>query len=1237
MSQLRESDVTLTSDELETLKDTAKACALEAARWADGKGNLTGEQEQTYAPKPKKRYFMGDDDAGSSEAAASKQAFQKGQCVVLQNLMTHAELNNKPARVVSFDSETNKYTISVANPRGYWYAAEDKLKSIDPPPTKDDYRACGIDQSTGQPTLDPLERPVHRQYGKKYSPELTARIDAMLEKYKHVFGKDVSKPCKFRPMGIELITGKALPSNPRYWKNSPAQRAEVRAQLQSFIDMGIVAPSKTAIVSNVLLVKRPGMPGKFRFTIDFRELNAATVAAPWQMPDVESQLARLAHKKVFGCIDLSSYYHQIELDKGSRFLTGFVTEDGIFEYQRVPMGLKNACAHAQSELQGAIDADPILAKHGLRNYFDDFPLAADNEDEFMEILEAVLRMGDKLDLKFNPDKSVFGVDSITHCGFIVSEKGIEVDPQRIESLQQIEAPKSLKGVQSVLGVWNYIRHFIPNFSTRALPLTNLVGKGKAKARSFLWTDECQAAFTDLKAATLDTKLLFNIDYTKPIYIRCDSSQFGAGAVLFQFNDLGQECPISYASRKYTLAERNYCTFQQEAAAVVWSLEKFSTFHQGHHVIVQSDHRNLSWINKSVMPQLTRWRLRLQDFDFSIEYYEGSKNVCADGLSRMMVDDSDIEISMRDFIPEHAAQQSLMLGGVPVRCLNEYKAMRADQTTTLKQSFTAGGVPKRCLNEYSQMSGNHCVTPAERVWHETPTLQVRQEESERDKEVLLAQPQSLTLDANDDDVEREPQEEQAAAPPIPDIESSVRATLDSVHNATVGHSGVLVTLSRVLRAQKEWASRSAMIEQIDQFISGCSVCQKFRKRHNRRTDERFVIEGNPFTELSVDVLKLPKRDCHGNLYVVVIVDSFSRWVSLEAAPDKTALSAARAIIRAIGNFGVPLKIRSDGGKEFINDVLAGLEYIMGVEHRQTMPYHHEGNSLAEKANRSVLENLRNIIFDKRYVLNGEHQWSDLLPLAQRIMNASFNSSIGCSPAALIFGDNIDLDRCLISPAPIPKTDIDVPSYVKTLAHNQRILMDAAAKTLHATHEKNLAKWNREHGNRTSTTQSTLRAHTSDTAEPLWVLARVKDDAPLEKWKPRWAGPFRLLDFKDDSTSVLRLFDTIRHTVIESHINDVALWDARFVNSTEGITKVAEADNWSYPIDGILGIALEPESEDDVPIALPLNRAREFSNKHKYLFSVKWQGYAEPSWEPYKTVKDTSVFELFASANPVLKLS
>jgi hypothetical protein len=775
----------------------------------------------------------------------------------------------------------------------------------------------------------------------------------------------------------------------------------------------------------------------------------------------------------------------------------------------------------------------------------------------------------------------------------------------------VQVPKSIKGVQSVLGVWNYIRAFIPNFSTRALPITNLVGKGagKAKHKTFLWTSECQAAFDDLKAATLDTKLLANIDYTLPIFIRCDSSQFGAGAVLFQFDEFGQERPIAYASRKYTLAERNYCTFQQEAAAVVWALEKFSNFHQGYHVTVQSDHKNLSWIKKSAMPQLTRWRLRLQDFDFSLEYYEGVKNVVADGLSRMMVDDKDIDISIRDFLPEHAAQQSYLQGTVPVRCLNQY-------------SFR----------------DTH-LTAADRVWEgladSAPVTETEQ---------TSALPEHVFATKEEDDDEASPEcrnfapieAREAEQPMIPDLgDESPRQIFDRVHNSTVGHNGVLVTLNRVLRMNKEWASRKEMLQNIDQFISGCAVCQKFRKRHNRRADERFVIEGNPFSELSVDILKLPKRDCNHNMYVVVIVDSFSRWVCLEAVQTKSALDAARAILRTFGNFGVPLTIRSDGGKEFINDILSSIELILGINHHKIMAYHHEGNSLAEKANRSVLENLRNLIFDKRYILNGEHQWSDLLPMVQRIMNASFNSSIGCSPAALVFGDNIDLDRCLITPQPERLAVDDVDEYVRVLAHNQRVLLDVSAQTLHQVHTKNIQKWNRGH-KRDSAVRERLEAAEDDDEPPAWVLARVKTDAPLEKWKPRWAGPYRLLDYKEGSLSVVRLYDTVEKKVLEAHINDVALWDASFVNSVEGLTRIAEADNWSYPMDGILGIALEPESDDDEPIALALDQPRAVQNKHKYLFSVKWQGYAEPSWEPYSTVKHTSVFDLFASAHPNLKL-
>ena len=1231
----------LTAEEHEVLSDAARACAMESADFYKNSAHLIGKS--AFKPTAKTaRYFLDEPACAPApipppQPDGQGQKFPNRHVCVLQNLVNKAEMNGTAVRIISWNEDEKTYNVGISNPRGYWTCREEFLRSLDPPASAQSapasalaagltFASCGIDTESGQPTLDPLERPVHRQYGKQVSAELTARIEIILKRFEDVFGKDITKPCKFRPMRIELIANAILPSNPKYWRNSPEQRKEVRNQLQSMLDMNIVRASDTAVVSNVLMVKRPGMPGKFRFTVDMRTLNDATAPMPWQMPEVQQQLDRLAGNSIFGCIDLSSYYHQIELEEGSRFLTGFITEDGVFEYNRVAMGLKNACAHAQSQLQKAIDEDPILKRYNVRNYFDDIPLAAKSDDEFCELLEAILALGRRFNLKFNREKSIFGMDSITHVGFVVRSTGVEVDAMRVDSLRAITAPQSMKGTQSVLGAWNYIRNFIPNFSSRALPLTDLVGSskgasGKRKPKPFVWTDQCQAAFDDLKQATLDTKLLANIDFTKEIFIRTDSSQFGAGAVLFQLDERGHEHPIAYASRKYTLAERNYCTFQQEAAAVVWALEKFACFFQGHEVTVQSDHKNLSWVKKSAMPQLTRWRLRLQDFDFRLEYLPGALNVCADGLSRIGVDDKDMLISMADILPAHAAEHSLLQGKqIPHRALNSFY--------------------KSCKRAHGRRRTH---TAAERAWGESSEddSDNAPEESHADSRRANFNPINAGHADNDSDEEGElfvhdPEpvgqgdallggDEQQPQLPAIDAGDVLRET----HNDVVGHAGVLTTLQRVLRTDKAWASRSQMIDDIDAFLSGCVTCQKFRKRHNTNKDQRFHIAGSPFSELSVDILHLPKRDCNGNLYVVVIIDSFTRWLSCVPVADKSALSAARAILQTVGNFGAPLTIRSDGGGEFVNDTLAALEVIIGIKHHKITPYLHEGNSLAEKANRSVLENLRNLIFDKRYDLNGEHQWSDLLPLAQRIINASFNSSIGCSPAQLVFGDNLELDRCLLTAMP-DVIDAEAPAYIQQLAGNQRVLMDAASKFLDATHSKNLKKWKQTHKSDTSL-QQMLQAAPED---GVWVLARIRDDAPLEKWKPRWAGPFRLLDFKSTTQSIVRLWDTVNNKVIESHLNDVELWNHKFTESVEGLTKVAEFDGWVYPMDGIIAMALTPDDDnaEHVPLDLSLKRTK---NKFQYSFSVKWRNYEEPSWVKYNALKDTSTFQVWAALHPALK--
>jgi hypothetical protein len=1126
--------------------------------------------------------------------------------------------------------------------RGYWLCAEANLRSADPikPPRTGPITAAtadladmGIDHESGNPTLEPEQRPIHRQFGKEFSVGLTAKIRLLKDKYKDIFSTDIRKPCKFRPMGIQLVPNAVLPRSPRFWKNSPEMRNEVRKQLQKLLADNVVIPSTTSIVSNVLLVKRPGMPGKFRFTVDLRQVNQATVPVKWCMPDVQNQLDRLKGCTIFGALDISQYYHQIELEIGSQYLTGFITEDGVYQYQRVPMGLTSACAWAQQELQKAIDADAILVKHNVRNYFDDIPIGAKTEEDFLEVLEALLALCQKFNLKINAEKSVFGVDSITHVGFIVDAEGARVDPMRTQSFRDMAAPSSVKGVQAVLGAMNYVRHFVPNFSVRAKPLTDLVGGRKKgeRATKFIWTDAAQLAFDDLKQAVTNTTPLAFLDYAKEIFIRCDSSQFGAGAVIFQFDEQGREHPIAYASRKYTLAERNYNTFQQEASVIVWALEKFAEFFQGHAVTVQSDHRNLAWIKRSAMPQLTRWRIRLQDFDFKIEYLPGPQQVCADGLSRLGCDDKDLQITMGDFLPTNAAAISLLNSPIPTRALN-------------------------C---YGQHVSGRAPTPAETVWNDVRAdIHVSAAESTQPETTSDAHAVTPLSDLSDDDDQHQPSSPSHAfsalrgrrakrppsaptppladAPTIPDLsEQDVEHLLRQSHSDIVGHAGVFITLQRALTANKGgWANRAKMIADVDAFISGCPCCQKFRKRRTQGA-HRFVIEGSPFAELSIDILKLPRADCHDCKYVVVIVDSFTRWTHCVAVEDKTALSAARALLQTVGIFGVPLTIRSDGGGEFINDVLKALEHVLGTSHHKVSPYLHTGNSLAEKANRSVLENLRNLIFDKRLTLHGEHQWSDLLPLAQRIINSSFNSSIGCSPASLLFGENVDLDRCLLRVQP-PPTCIDPTDYVNQLSHNQHVLLDAASQHLDAVHAANLAKWKADN-------RSSLKLQAAVQNVPLsraveegaWALARILADAPHDKLKPRWAGPFRLLDFKSASQSTVRLWDTVGKRVLEAHINDVELWNPLFEQSTEGLTKIAETDGWSYPISAILAIALKPADDDDEPVALPSSHQRTKA-KHAYLVSVQWQGYAEPSWVPLLSVEDTSIFQLWHPQRPLLRL-
>lgn len=1219
---------------------------------------------------------------------ADAELFAPGKYVEIVGASLKPELNGQRARlhrVVVYDTAPPSLSDSdvmweiriLGKNQGLWCCRQSRLKLLSsieqqrsrPHPAEAAFDDVGI--VDGQPDID-SKLLAHRQFGTEYSAALTKRINELRARYPQVFTTDVSKPCKFEPMRIKLKPNAVLPGKARFYRNTPKMREEVRRQIQEQLDWGAVRRCVTPHVSDVLLVKRPHMPGKFRFVVSYVKLNEAIEDEQLIMPDARSQHERLAGKKIFGAFDFSSYYRQIRLHEDSQYLTGFASDEGTFCYTTVPMGIKTACAYAQRVLQTALQNDPVLGKLDIKNYFDDLPFAADTEDEFMFIFQALLDFCVEHELKVNPDKSVFGVTSITHVGFVVSKEGVSIDPERFRDLSELTAPKSVKKVQSILGVLNYVRNFVSHFSDKARFLTDkLVSVAKivpASKRSradtsssknssasvaamdaaastssrsvkvkavpaFTWSDDDERQFQLLKADVLAAPMLAILDYSKPIFVRCDASRFGAGAVLFQYDSRGFEHPVCYASRKFLPAERGWSTFAQEASTVVWALERFAEFTQGYHVVVECDHRNISFVKKSAMPQIARWRLRLQDMDFTIRYLSGPNQVCSDGLSRQHVDDADIGVDFADVIPECALAEAT---AEQRRILSSLVEVAAVQAAYIAPVAARAEVVRQRVSKPVESDMAEPAVSDDIVFGDQPESE--DELSDSDADSLADDEDALSFGPHGEllDEAGQPIVEVNVQPPhlrVPVIDAAVEFA--AAHNDIVGHGGVYVTLQRALSNGRTWASRAQMLKDVDNFIQQCPCCQKMRKRSSGCLIDRHVISGSPFSELSIDLLKLPDSDVYGMKYIVVIVDNFSRWTSLVAIRGKTAVEAARALMQVIGNFGAPLSLRSDGGSEFVNGVITGISRMLGVAQHVVLPYTPTANGIVERANRAILERLREMIFSKKFVRHPEHVWSDLLPLVQRCINSSFHSAIGTSPAKILFGDNIDLDRCLLTKMPDART-VDVQSYIGALSYNQRVIIEEADAYQQRVCDKVIAKANASQ-RRKGRGGVLVNAAPKVLEVGSWVLVKPQDSYPIHKLAPRWLGPFRVSRFQADSEVVV-VFDTLKNKHRRFLKRQLEAFNVSAAAEQEGLTRVAETDDFEFPVDAIIGHSLIPASGTGATaMQLPVDFKRGSRPKRTFQFLLQWTNYAEPSWVPYSTACKLIQFPGYVVNFPDLNMS
>jgi len=235
-------------------------------------------------------------------------------------------------------------------------------------------------------------------------------------------------------------------------------------------------------------------------------------------------------------------------------------------------------------------------------------------------------------LKMRKSKCEFFRDSIKYLGFIVDKHGVKPDSAKVEALQRLPTPTTVREVRSFLGMTGYFRRFCPWYSKTALPLTNLTRKNV----KFAWTQDCELAFRTLIDQLSNPPVLAHPQVNKPYIVYTDASKNCVGAMLTQEFPEGER-PIYFLSHKLSPTQRNWPAVQAETYAIYFAMQKFRPFLYGApKITVRTDHRPLQYLFTAelVNPSIQRWAIYMSEFNIEIEHISGKDNLCGDFLSRI---------------------------------------------------------------------------------------------------------------------------------------------------------------------------------------------------------------------------------------------------------------------------------------------------------------------------------------------------------------------------------------------------------------------------------------------------------------------------------------------------------------------------------------------------------------------------------------------------------------------------
>ena len=442
-----------------------------------------------------------------------------------------------------------------------------------------------------------------------------------------------------------IDTGDAPPCKQRYYNMNPMKLAEAHRELDERLALGIVEPSESPYSSPLMMI--PKKDKGWRWVVDFRQINA-TIKRPMAnpLPHIDPMLWNLKGGTIFSSIDVKDAYLQVPLSEESKAKTAFtVPGRGLFQYTRLPAGLKDAAGRWQAAIEQVLGNDPNVLV-----YMDDILLfSPDNDWEHHKaLLRKVFTKLADAGITIKMSKCVFGRKETKYLGYIIDRYGIRPDPAKIAAVVNFPVPSTVTKVRRFLGLAGWLRKFVKNFSVTARPLYNLLKKGA----KFMWGEEEDIAFNNLKEKLCTSPVLRTPDFTLPFKVYTDGSSHGTGAILTQEFPDGEHV-VAYSSKSLKGRESSYSATELECLAVLHAVEAFRPYLEGYAFEIITDHASLQWLNKMKNPsgRLARWATSLQQYDYIITHRKGRLMEAPDALSRAPQPDVEVPISLID-LPEN---------------------------------------------------------------------------------------------------------------------------------------------------------------------------------------------------------------------------------------------------------------------------------------------------------------------------------------------------------------------------------------------------------------------------------------------------------------------------------------------------------------------------------------------------------------------------------------------------------